>query len=1211
MKYLQRPAPWGMDTQVKAAEQLRPRQTRTHCRLPMEISMAFTMSRMTSRFLLACLIGSVSLLCPQWMAFAESQPSEPSRVLLFSPAMGNHGGATFEREIAPEETIPLAGEYRLRALVALQQEPVQQVSDTVELKWSFPSVVPDGWQENSGRWHSTPGAQGSAISFPIAPPNQGAGQRPSTLGDFDELWFDYRDLGGSDNCALSFKADALASTGQKGTISLKLEGEDGFAKWRPTLRVQAAEVAWLPKDNLYLAKRVLGMKFDELWRYTQDGEKTVVQRRFHQSLDGLEALDFQFLPGTQIAGINLHVAHGDRRTADTVIPWDAIPHQIESTEGGLMRVRLQIGEWLKQKGNASGDSQKIYLMEAVVFLTGEAGEIAQSRPLKELVFWANETKEGSEPSAKEQHISLDVRAESLALGYKRWILDLRPLRSKWLDVRLGRATLDIRPRDQALQCALQPLALSLASQATGKEPFHIAEMRRRSISYGGPFDAADPLKKEVEWVEVDAYVPLSLLPDRLYPEPNKINMPEWGLQFLVSQGRRTFHSPDGFTFNGQGGWIETTWELPDVLTQSSSTLFLQIPQGAEHVRSGRAQIDFSGGGGATVNFLPNRPIPLGSAVSGKRVSRITLHLEMDDGPATLKMQELTLFHPFLISQEKAFSARRPFWEFLPLRAEENGERINGKPFLDKFVVHGAAEPGKAAPKMWRTSVDTVAKNLTAVKVVYALSELPHETCWLTLRARTEHKQTSLTLCPAGTQGQLIQPLAQVVKELGADETVLAFEWEANPYHATTPLAFDIQTQLGSSSQPSVRELLTRNFLVELGRQNHFPVAEANEDDFLKGGNGWIDFGKIKLESGQPLNIEAAFSPYFQVRKFTFESERPLAAKDMSQLFPSENRPSAWPARLTKLAFLAVLGGAAWLLWRRGIWQKSGKVLWPPMYGLMKGLGTLSGRFLLWGAAAVYARRRALNRAALLAAFPSAWLLAKLGGVVYLDGLLGFAAMFSVAALWHEMRWGSRETTFTNNSPPDGVTPHEFLVILLATCVSLGWAAWAQGMGHPLFTALAPLAGVSYFCLAWWKKILSGARSPAGGVLMLSGITAVLYALGLLQPHAQGGNYFFTFGGIVAVFSWRAFMRYAKESVFRARPAWAKIIYRGRGSIYFFGALIFLVITTGIVMLNLAPVAEQVAVIVYYFLVVGTILEVLALRRDARKGDKPATEETAG
>lgn len=1170
------------------------------------------MSRITSRFLLACLIGNISLIFPQGMAFAESKPSEPSKVLLFSPAMGSYGGATFERETDLSETIPLAGEYRLKARIALQQEPVQKVLDSVELKWTPPSVIPDGWQESNGRWNSTAGVQRNVLGFSIAPPNQSVVQRPSALGDFDELWFDYRDMGGSDNCELNFKADVLAGTAQKSTISSKLEGGRDFAKWLPVLRVQAASAAWLPKDNQYLARRVLGMEFDEVWRYTQDGKNTVVQRRFQQNLDGLEALDFHFLPETQITGINLHVAHGNRGTADTAIPWDAIPHQIESTADGLMRVRLLIGEWLQQNGNANGGSQKIFLMETVAFLAGDAGEIAQSRPLKEVVFWAKEIKKttgASEPSAKEQHTLLAVRAESLAPGYKRWILDLHQLgQSKRLDVRLGRATLEIRQHNQSFQCALQPLALRLVSLANGKEPSHLAEMRRWSSSYGGPFDASDPLKKQVEWAEADAYVPLSLLPDSPYPEPNKINMPEWGLQFLVTRGWNTFHSKDGFTFNGQGGWIDTTWELPDVLTQASSTLFLRIPLGAEHVRSGRAQIDFSGGSGTMINFLPNRPIPLGSAVSGKRITRITLHLEMDDSPATLKMQELALFHPFLISQEEAFSARRPFWEFLPLRAEVDGEQANGKPFLDEFVVHGAAESGKALPKMWRTSVATLSKNLTAVRVDYALSELPHNACWLTLRARTEHKQTSLTLCPAGTKGELIQPLAQVVKELGAGETVLAFEWEANPYHATAPLTFEIKTQLGSSSQPSVRELLMCTS-VKLGGQNYLTVAAANADDFFKAGRGWLDFGQIKLESQQKLNIEAPLSPYFQVQKFTFESGRPLTAKDMSQLFPSENRPSAWPARLTKLALLAALGGTAWLLWRREVLQKSGKVLWSGMVGLTKGLGTLSGRLLLWVTAAVYARRRSINRAALLAAFPSAWLLAKLGGGIYLDGFLGFAAMFSLAAIWHEMRWVSREMTLANSIWSDGVTPREFLIFLLVTCMGLGWAAWAQGQGLPLFTVLAPLAGMPYFCLAWWKKILSGARSQAGGGLMLSGITVLLYSLGLLQPYGKGENYFFTLGGIVAVFSWRAFMRYAREPIFCSRPAWAIIIYGGGGSIYFFGALIFLVITAAILMFNLAPVAEQVAVIVYYFLVAGTILEILALRRDARKGDKAATEET--
>ncbi|UKL13852.1 hypothetical protein [Dissulfurimicrobium hydrothermale] len=128
-------------------------------------------------------------------------------------------------------------------------------------------------------------------------------------------------------------------------------------------------------------------------------------------------------------------------------------------------------------------------------------------------------------------------------------------------------------------------------------------------------------------------------------------------------------------------------------------------------------------------------------------------------------------------------------------------------------------------------------------------------------------------------------------------------------------------------------------------------------------------------------------------------------------------------------------------------------------------------------------------------------------------------------------------------------------------------------------------------------------------MILSGVTLLLYVFGLLQRYGQGENYFFTFGGIVAVFSWRALMRYARERIFHTHPALAEKIYGGKGTIYFSGALVGLLVTAGLLAINLAPVAEQMAVIVYYLLVTGTVLEILALRREARGRGKQAAEET--
>lgn len=1050
------------------------------------------MLKITKHFLFASLIGSGSLAFPPMLAFAQQQPTDAQSFVRFTPSTGDYRGTTFEKVIAPGGTVPFTGDYRLKTRVALQQEPAQQVVETLGLNWAPPADPPDGWLQRQGSWVWAPGTQKSSIGFPIALPSQSPGKQPPAISDFDEMWLDYRDMGGSDNCDLSFTADAHASAVRKGTTKVRIEGGKTSVSLRPTLRVQAAKDVWLPMDKAYRIKRALNMDFDEHWRNQQVGEHTQLQKRFHRNLDGIEAVDFLFKSEAEVKHITLRIAHDKWLRSDTVVNWDVIPHRIDSTPDGSMRVRLQIGEWLRQKTEAGHGSRKNFLSEAIVLLQGTPNELVQSRPLREIVFFANEINQTTAPSTTEQIVSLSARSELVAPGYKRWILDLRPLSNgKWLDMRTKSALLAIRPTDPDRQCAVQPLSLRLVRLANSTEPIYIADTRRWLRKFGGPFNAVDPELKEVEWAQTDAYLPLSLLPTVSYINDKsmgveRLDLPEWGLRVLAAGEWTTQQSPEGLSFKGKGRRIEISWELPGVDTQASSTLFLRVLEDAKHISAGKARIDFHDGSSSTINFLPNRPVPLGAAAAGKRVTRITLALETDNSPATLVMQELALFRPFLIPQTDAFNARRPAWEFLPLRTTADDRRKVERPALGELVVHGTAEPDSALPKIWRTPVNAAAKNLNAVNIGYTLSELPREPCWLTLRAHTARNQASLTLCPAGTHGELIQPLAQLVKKLGAEETVLYFEWEANPSHAAVPLAFDIQAQLGLSSLPSVRELLAQNVSVKVGRQSYFPlpIQSTEIDDFSSWGRGWLDFGEINLLAGQKPDVDTAVSrPYVQVQKLMLEDDRPLTAADMGQLYPSEKRESVWPNRLVKLALMLGLGAAAWLLWRSGVGQKTWKAVWSRAFGPEKYLGGLVRKLCL------------------------------------------------------------RVVTV--------------------------------------------------------RKSLAGAVPPVAVFMIFSTATLALYAFGLLLRNEQGENYFFTFGGILAVFSWRALLGYARERIFRALPTLADKIYGGKGTIYFTGALVGLLVTAGLLAFNYAPVAEQVAVVVYYFLVTGTVLEIVELRRASK------------
>jgi len=122
-------------------------------------------------------------------------------------------------------------------------------------------------------------------------------------------------------------------------------------------------------------------------------------------------------------------------------------------------------------------------------------------------------------------------------------------------------------------------------------------------------------------------------------------------------------------------------------------------------------------------------------------------------------------------------------------------------------------------------------------------------------------------------------------------------------------------------------------------------------------------------------------------------------------------------------------------------------------------------------------------------------------------------------------------------------------------------------------------------------------SWGAAILWWSMVTLSLYAGGVLLHGMQAENYYFTFGGMALVMSWRALVEYCKPSVGSRWPRLSKKVYSGAGTKYFSGFIVVLVGVAVMLMLRLDPIAEQLAVIGFYLLVVGVVLEILDLRKD--------------
>lgn len=129
--------------------------------------------------------------------------------------------------------------------------------------------------------------------------------------------------------------------------------------------------------------------------------------------------------------------------------------------------------------------------------------------------------------------------------------------------------------------------------------------------------------------------------------------------------------------------------------------------------------------------------------------------------------------------------------------------------------------------------------------------------------------------------------------------------------------------------------------------------------------------------------------------------------------------------------------------------------------------------------------------------------------------------------------------------------------------------------------------------ATWESRLPGLARLVGW----SVVTTALYGVGFIQKSQKGENYFFTLGGMAGVLTLRAIFLLLEPWFRRAYPKLAASIFDGAGSLYFAGAIVGLLLTALLLTATLEAFAEQMAVVVYYFLVVGTVLELVALRRN--------------
>ena len=141
--------------------------------------------------------------------------------------------------------------------------------------------------------------------------------------------------------------------------------------------------------------------------------------------------------------------------------------------------------------------------------------------------------------------------------------------------------------------------------------------------------------------------------------------------------------------------------------------------------------------------------------------------------------------------------------------------------------------------------------------------------------------------------------------------------------------------------------------------------------------------------------------------------------------------------------------------------------------------------------------------------------------------------------------------------------------------------------------------------AFWRLIISswlinalriviGLPLVFWSLLFWTVFTFLIYAAGILISDGLGENYYFTFGGMAAVMSWRALINYLNPRIESQWPRLSKKINSGPGTKYFSGFFVVLIGVSVMLMLKVNIIAQELALIGYYMLVVGVVLEILDL-----------------
>jgi hypothetical protein len=1006
-----------------------------------------------------------------------------------------------------------------------------------QLTFSYSSAIAprsSGWQivGNLFTWQGK-AERARPITLPLQPSTQ---PKPISLDYIDTLWLDYS---GASSIAICKSSIKLVTQTQTYGAAPKINKNVWATKSNSLIEIldleSAQESDLKATDNYYFMGRQLRFEPDEHWRYRQVENFTLLQRRMHHSLKHALTMEVAIKPGTVLKQVNLMVHTKDNLGNGKVVEFNNLPTPTVLSDGRL-GVLLDIGGALQQrfpdafaKNSKHDEGPSLFLQEMFVYFLGEAGKIVADKPLLGVKLFGNKVIRENYTNTLQILHDEDV---ALNAFNRRIKLDLRPINAGGR-VELIKAEINLHPEPNGSECAIKINAVRLVGTYNKKVPVFTRQVEDWSRRWGGPFKLTAPEYDQLEQPGIISYLPLNALDEprirtnqsvdhhfelprterAVVKEPPLRVMSEIGQ--VISTGN-FLQSAYGANLISAGGMIKAPnaqghWQLsgdsatlyihwPVDVSIGPDTLFYAADDGPEQITGLAVTIHTTDGRRLERLVSSNTAVPL--VKTPTNVKSLQIAFSPKALPYQLKIKELVLFEPSVMSYAEAFRLRLPRELSVtpkPLPLGNGSESFVLKPGHASRLVSGDTQNYR-----FTTKLDTPLLYMRGLSLKFRFP--PQITtggpCTLRLTFKFERAKFDRQLCLNELTGQTFVPLAallgkeQAGRNLGALQSI---DWAihlSGAYAKDKLTSFSLDFSLEGWAYQSAADRLLSTPLFTLDGKPVYAKIDSLPDDSAKLPNKlWLPLEQDDVERllGSNGKITPVENDLFKLEQVVMEPTKLLDRKTWDKFTNPPNSAVSphWPK---------------WLLWASMLllaWASARKGWWSPA---------------------------------------KTWLFVKR------------------------------------------------LISTLFWAVSIGTGYIGQRL---------------WFMLPWtatWESRFPGLARLVGWTVL----TLALYGAGLFQKVLKGENYFFTFGGMAALLVLRASFLLLKPWLRRADPKLAASIFDGAGSLYFASAIVGLVLTALLLTATLEPFAEQVAVVVYYCLVVGTVLEVMALRRDQKRQAQTAT-----